>query len=199
MSYEANVDLENPAPAPVVPSSPFGHVIDGLNAVGSLLIALVMLMMCADVVMRNLANRPIDGVAEMVAMSIVVIVFLQLPATLRHGRMSRADLFIDPFLYRRPAAGRRLRGAYMLAGIFACGVIAYASWPPLVRAWNQNEFLGIEGVFTFPMWPMRAVVVTGSVLAAVQYALLAWRDFVDAGLIASGRMDPKPHAGGPVV
>lgn len=177
MSFEANTDLDAAPPAQAAPTSPFGHLVDGLNAVGSLLIAAVMLLMCADVLMRNLANKPIDGVAEMVAMSIVVIVFLQLPATLRHGRMSRADLFIDPFLVRRPAAGLRLRCVYMLAGIFACGLIAYASWPPLVRAWNNNEFLGIEGVFTFPMWPMRGVVVLGSVLAAVQYALLAWQDF----------------------
>ena len=181
MSYESNVDLEAAPAAASAPSSPFGHLVDGLNAVGSLLIAAVMLLMCTDVLMRNLANRPIDGVAEMVAMSIVVIVFLQLPATLRHGRMSRADLFIDPFLQRRPAAGRRLRGLYMLVGIFACGLIAYASWPPLLRAWNNNEFLGIEGVFTFPMWPMRAVVVLGAALAAVQYALLVWHDLRSSG------------------
>lgn len=180
MSYEANVDLEAAPAAASAPSSPFGHLVDGLNAVGSLLIAAVMLLMCADVLMRNIVNQPIDGVAEMVAMSIVVIVFLQLPGTLRHGRMSRADLFIDPFVARRPAAGKRLRALYSLVGIFACGLIAYASWPPLLRAWNNDEFLGIEGVFTFPMWPMRAVVILGSVLAAVQYALLAWQDFKGA-------------------
>jgi hypothetical protein len=94
------------------------------------LIAAVMLLMCADVLMRNLAGRPIDGVAETVAASIVVIVFLQLPATLRHGRMSRADLFIEPLLERRPAAGRRLRALYSAVGVFACGLIAYASAPP---------------------------------------------------------------------
>lgn len=182
MSYEANVDLDAPPPAgDAVPTSAFGRLVDTLNAGGSVLIAAVMLLMCADVFMRNLLNKPIDGVAEMVAASIVVIVFLQLPSTLRHGRMSRADLFIDPFLLRRPVAGRRLRALYSAAGIFACGLIAYASWPPLLRSWNNSEFLGIEGVFTFPTWPMRAVVVLGAVLAAVQYALLVWQDLVEAG------------------
>ncbi len=176
MSHEPRVDPEASSPHDPVPSSPFGHLVDGLNAVGSLLIAAVMLLMCADVLMRNLANRPIDGVAEMVAASIVIIVFLQLPSTLRHGRMSRADLFLDPFLYRHPRAGRSLRGVYSLAGVFACALIAYASWPSLVRSWTNNEFLGIEGVFTFPTWPMRGVVVLGATLAAVQYLLLAWHD-----------------------
>lgn len=186
MSYESNVDLEAPQPqGSGAPSSPFGIFVDGLNAIGSLLIAVVMVGMCADVLSRNLANKPIDGVAEMVAMSIVVIVFLQLPSTLRHGRMSRADLFIDPFVRRRPAAGRRLRSFYSLAGVFACGVIAYASWKPFLRAWSNDEFLGIEGVFTFPMWPMRAIVILGAVLAAVQYLLLAVQDWRDAGRAAA--------------
>ncbi len=182
MSYESNVDLEASQPfRDNVPTSAFGRLVDSLNAGGSVLIGAVMLLMCADVLMRNLLNQPIDGVAEMVAASIVVIVFLQLPSTLRHGRMSRADLFIDPFLQRRPAAGRRLRSLYSAVGVFACGLIAYASWSPFIRSWTNNEFLGIEGVFTFPTWPMRAVVILGSVLAAVQYLLLAVQDLREAG------------------
>lgn len=175
MSYEANTDLES-APASTAPDSWFGRLVDALNAAGSVLIGAIMLLMCADVLLRDLANRPIDGVAEMVATSIVIIVFLQLPATLRHGRMSRADLFIDPFIARRPRAGKRLRALFSLAGVFACAVIAYASWKPLLRAWTGDEFLGVEGVFTFPIWPMRAVVVLGAALAAVQYVLLVVQD-----------------------
>ncbi len=135
-----------------------------------------MLLMCADVALRNALNKPIDGVAELVATSIIVIVFLQLPATLRHGRMARADLFIDPFIQRRPKPGRALRALFSLVGTAACGVLAWASWPMLSRAWEDQEFFGIEGVFTFPVWPMRAVVVLGASLAAVQYLLLALED-----------------------
>jgi TRAP-type C4-dicarboxylate transport system permease small subunit len=180
VSYEANTDLEA-ATAAGPPSSAFGKLVDGLNAVGSVVIATVMLLMCTDVLLRNLLNRPVEGVAELVATSIIVIVFLQLPATLRHGRMSRADLFIDPFVVRRPVAGKRLRAVFSLAGTFACGVIAYATWPLFTRAWSNSEFWGIEGVFTFPTWPMRGVVVLGAGLAAVQYLLLAWHDFRGAG------------------
>lgn len=162
------------------PPSVFGRLIDALNAVGSLVIAAVMLLMCADVALRNLANHPIDGVAELVATSVIVIVFLQLPATLRHGRMSRADLFIDPFVARHPRAGRGLRGLFSLAGAFACAVIAYATWPLLAKAWRDSEFLGVESVFTFPTWPMRAVVVLGATLAMLQYALLALQDWREA-------------------
>jgi TRAP-type C4-dicarboxylate transport system permease small subunit len=179
MSYEANTDLES-APPPSAPDSWFGRLVDALNAAGSMLIGAVMLLMCADVLLRDLANRPIDGVAELVATSIVIIVFLQLPATLRHGRMSRADLFIDPYITRRPRAGKRLRALFSLACVFACGVIAYATWKPLARAWTDQEYLGVEGVFTFPTWPMRAVVLLGAALAAVQYLLLVIQDLKES-------------------
>lgn len=179
MSYEAPTDLES-GPSVPPPSSLFGRVIDGLNGLGSIVIALVMVLMCADVFMRNAFNQPIEGVAEMVASSIIVIVFLQLPATLRHGRMSRADLFLAPLMVSRPRAGLWLRGALSLVGVLACALMAYATWPLFVRAWTYAEFFGVEGVFTFPTWPMRLVVFTGAALAALQYALLAWQDWRDA-------------------
>jgi TRAP-type C4-dicarboxylate transport system permease small subunit len=175
MSYEANTSLDE-VPAPRVPDSPFGRLVDGLNGLGSMVIAAVMLLMCADVLMRNALNQPIDGVAEMVAASIIIIVFLQLPSTLRHGRMSRADLFLDPFLLSHPRAALRLRAFLSLFGVLACCVIAYATWPVAMRAWVNSEFLGVEGVFTFPTWPMRFVVVLGASLAALQYLLLLWQD-----------------------
>ncbi len=180
MSYEKNTDLESAPAAAAGPDSWFGRLVDALNAAGSVLIGAVMLLMCADVLLRDLANRPIDGVAELVAASIVIIVFLQLPATLRHGRMSRADLFLDPYIARRPRPGRLLRALFSLAGVLACAVIAYATWKPLTRAWNDSEYLGVEGLFTFPTWPMRAVVLLGAALTAVQYLLLVIQDLKES-------------------
>ncbi len=186
MTVEATTDLAaDPATPAAGETSLFGRLVDGLNALGSAVIGAIMVLMCADVLLRNVASRPIDGVAELVATSIIVIVFLQLPATLRHGRMSRADLFLDPFMMRRPHAGRRLRAFFSAAGVFACAVIAYATWPVLQRAWTDGEYLGIEGVFSFPTWPMRLVVVVGAVLAAVQYALLVLQDWTESRKVAA--------------
>ncbi len=180
MSFEIDTSLDE-APHADAQDSPFGHFVDGLNGLGSVVIAAVMLLMCADVLLRNALNQPIDGVAEMVAASIIVIVFVQLPSTLRHGRMSRADLFLDPLLLSHPRAALRLRAFLSLFGILACAVIAYATWPVAMRAWTNSEFLGVEGVFTFPTWPMRFVVVLGASLAALQYALLVWQDLRSSG------------------
>jgi TRAP-type mannitol/chloroaromatic compound transport system permease small subunit len=172
---EAGSFASGAVPQPAGPHL-FGSVVDGLNALGSLVIAAITILMCGDVAMRNLAGRPVDGVAELVAVSITIIVFLQLPATLRHGRMSRADLVIAPLSRRYPATARLLEAFFCLAGAAACAAIAYATWPLLRQGWSDMESLGVEGIFTFPIWPMRFVVLLGASLAALQYLLLGWQE-----------------------
>jgi TRAP-type mannitol/chloroaromatic compound transport system permease small subunit len=154
---------------PSPPATRFGHLVDGFNAVGGVLIVLVMLLTVADVVSRNAIGKPIDGVADLVGASVVMIVFSQLASTLRHDRMSRADLFIDPFTRRRPVAGHLLRAAFGLVGMFVCAVLIYATWPKLADSWLTEEFMGVEGIFTAPMWPMRLCVVAGALLTLLQY------------------------------
>jgi TRAP-type mannitol/chloroaromatic compound transport system permease small subunit len=173
MSYESNTDLESSPEDRKGPESPFGYVVDGLNGLGSVLIFAVMALMVADVLMRDLFNAPIDGVAEMVAISIVAIVFLQLASTLRHGRMSRADLFIDGFTLRHPRAGNLIHVFFSMAGVFVCGVIFYATYPTFTTSWTDNDFYGVQGVFTMPVWPVKLIVLIGCAVTAVQYLLHA--------------------------
>lgn len=150
----------------------FGYLVDGMNSIGSLIIFAIMLLICADVLSRDLWNKPIAGVPELVGQSIIAIVFLQLASTLRHGRMSRAEIFIDGFREKRPRAGALLQAFFDACGVFVCLVIIYASWPRLVQAWTKNEFLGVEGVFTAPIWPVSLVVLLGAIATCLQFILI---------------------------
>jgi TRAP-type mannitol/chloroaromatic compound transport system permease small subunit len=163
-------------PSPVAPTSAFGRVVDGFNAVGGGLIVLVMLLTVGDVLARNVLGKPIDGVSDLVGAAVIMIVFSQLASTLRHHRMSRADLFLDPFMRRRPAAGHALRAVFGGFGILVCAVLVYATWPKLVDSWVSGEFMGVEGIFTAPMWPMRACVVAGALLTLLQYVVFVVAD-----------------------
>jgi TRAP-type mannitol/chloroaromatic compound transport system permease small subunit len=174
MSYEAATNLEQASPD-TRPTTLFGWVVDGLNGVGSLLIFAVMFLICADVIARDFFNSPIHGVAELVAMSIIAIVFLQLASTLRHGRMSRAELFIDDFKLKHPFAGNLIQFVFDLCGVLVCCILVYATWPILNRAWTGNEFIGVQGVFTAPTWPVKFVVLLGAGLTALQYLVHAQR------------------------
>ena len=167
----ASLDEAGGPDAPSPKQSWFGALVDGLNGLGSAIIIGIMTLVCADVAARGLFNHPIDGVAELVALAIIAVVFLQLASTLRHGRMTRADLFIDGFRKRHPVPGGILEALFSLAGIAVCAIIVWASWPKFMASWTGNEFIGIQGQFTAPTWPVRAIVILGAGLAAIQYAL----------------------------
>lgn len=147
-----------------------------LAGVGSVWIVLVMFLVCADVAGRYLMNRPIEGVAEVVALSIVGIVFLQLAHTLSVERFIRSDVFILPLLQRRPRAGYALQGVqHVIGGLLCLMMLAFVA-PVLLEAWTEGDYVGTAGVFTAPKWPIHFIVCLGAGLTAIQYFLHTWRD-----------------------
>jgi len=80
----------------------FGALTAVLAAIGTGWILFLMALICADVLSRWLFNAPILGVAEMVQFSIVGIVFLQLPQTLRVGGLTRADVLFARIMSGAP-------------------------------------------------------------------------------------------------
>lgn len=145
-----------------------------LAAVGTLWILALMGVIVADVVGRNLLDRPITGVAETAGHSVVAIVFLQLTSAVLAGRMTRADFVARIIAGRAPWLGRLLDALFALVGALVFAAIIYASWPDLSAAWTRGEFFGVPGVFTVPTWPFRAIIVLGSAGAMVAYLGLAF-------------------------
>jgi len=90
---------------------PFGlhRLIRGLNALGTLWIVALMLLINSDVLGRNLLGAPVRGVTELVSLSIVGIVFLQLADTLHSGRFTRAEVLLDRLERSRRRARRCCR------------------------------------------------------------------------------------------
>lgn len=156
--------------------SPLHYLIDGMNGIGSLLIFVMMLLICADVASRSLLSKPIYGVAEFVSLSIVAIVFLQLASTLRHNRMARADIFLDSFIGLCPRLGRLLRTLFSVGGLAACLIVLDATLPMFQNAWHENDYVGVQGLFTLPTWPVRLVVLVGAAATIIQYGLHVYDD-----------------------
>jgi len=151
-----------------------GALIALMNALGTALVLLIMLVILADVLGRFLFANPLEGTAEIVAMSIAAIVFLQFPSTLRAGRVINTDAFLAWVARRSVRAEQWLLGAYHALGAAMFTVVCLHVRPLLAGAWEGNEFYGNIGVFTFPKWPVFAVITFGSGVMAVQYLALAW-------------------------
>ena len=181
-------DGTQPSPDGYNEPQPLGfHRLTGaMNALGTGWIFVIMILMTADVIGRNLFNTPIRGVIEIVTLSIVSIVFVQLADTLRTGKFTRADAFLGAVLLRNPAAGRFLQGVFHLAGAGLLATLCAASWPLLVESWQNGEYLGAIGDFQAPVWIMRAVIVFGSACTTLTFLFLAFADF-RAAFAAKGR------------
>jgi TRAP-type mannitol/chloroaromatic compound transport system permease small subunit len=171
MTDDVNMAALEAAPAPQ-PFDPVRLLLDALAAIGTIWTFGLMLLICADVVGRSFLNAPITGVAEIAAHSVVGIVFLQIGATIYHRRMTRADFLIDRLVARLPALGRGLECLFFLVGAVVMAFVAQAAWPGVENALARGEFFGVQGLFTVPTWPFRALIVLGGAAGALAYLAL---------------------------
>lgn len=152
----------------------FDHALMALNSIGTAWIFLLMLLICADVVGRSVFNHPIDGVSDIAAFSIIGIVFLQLGATIQSNRMTRSTMLLELIEKKSRRASAAIEAAYLFVGAIMFALILRATWPLLVRSFQRHEFFGVQGVFTFPNWPVRLIMIVGALAATLVYLIQVW-------------------------
>jgi TRAP-type mannitol/chloroaromatic compound transport system permease small subunit len=153
----------------------FATVISVLNASGSAWTVVLMVLICVDVVARAGLNHPIKGVSEIVGLSLVACVFLQLPHILASGRLTRVELFIDPLTARHPARGHALQALYYLIGTAVMVLILAASVTRFVDVWKSNDYIGSKAHFTAPVWPVQLMIIVGAAFTIIQFLLMVWQ------------------------
>jgi TRAP-type C4-dicarboxylate transport system permease small subunit len=159
----------------------WGRIVDGLGALGSITIAGLMVLIVADVLVRNFFNTTIPVVAEIGALSVVMILFLQLATTVSHDRMARTEFFVRSVQRASPRAARVLEGFYDLVGATACGLIAWSTVGVLAKDLKAHEFIGVLGVFTLPVWPFRVLIIVGVTAATLHYLMRGVARVLDLG------------------
>lgn len=174
MAHATEVE-ESEGGDPGVVARVFDLVLSSMNAIGTVWIFLLMLLVNSDVFGRVLFHSPIDGVNEMIELSIVGIVFLQLGDATRAGRLTRSDGLFSIILNRKPRIGNALGAVFDLLGAIFMALILWGSWPRLVEAWQDNHYTGNVGVFTAPTWPIKAIIVIGTLVTLLQFLAFARR------------------------
>jgi TRAP-type mannitol/chloroaromatic compound transport system permease small subunit len=149
----------------------FDRVVLVSNAVASGWIFVLMLLITTDIVLRFVFNSPLSGTTEIVEISIVTILYLQLAHTLKVGRVTRSDALYGAILRKWPPIGNIMGILFHLAGVGLMVAIVYGGWPKWLQAYNGGHFIGNVGVFTFPEWPQRLVLVIGCTMLGIQFAL----------------------------
>lgn len=152
----------------------FDRLVVGMNAAGSVWILLLILLVSADALGRSFFLHPIVGTTELVTLSIVGIVFMQLPDTIRGGRLTRSDSMLAILPARASAA---LQAVFCLLGAAFMALGLWGSVPLLAEAVERNHWIGNEGVFTAPVWPVKTIIVAGLAVCLIQFLRLAAAGF----------------------
>lgn len=164
----------------------FSRFVAGLNSVGGVLIFGLVVMINLDIVSRFLFNAPIDGVTELVALSIVAIVFLQLGDAVRNRRLTRSDGLYSKVCERKPRLGHVLGAFFDLAGAAFFLTLIAGSIPRFVDAWERGYYSGNKGIVVIPVWPVRLIIVIGAVTVVIVFLGLVRRHLAALGNAEGG-------------
>lgn len=134
----------------------------------------IAVLITLDVCSRALLNAPFSGTAEIVANSVVSIVFLQLPSAIANGGMLRAEI-LDIYLSRRSID--RMQGFACILGAVLFLAVAYSAWAPMVEAWTISEFAGNVSTIKIPLAPIRTLMVAMSIVSAANFLFMSSRNF----------------------
>jgi len=143
-----------------------------MNAAGTAWIGVITILICSDILGRVLFNYPIIGVPEIVKVSVVALVWLQMAHTLKIGGHIRSDVVLD----RLPPRGKALVNVLAAAlGALVFGFLVYAGWPNMIEGWRIGEFEG-ELPVRVPTYPVRTILMLGAGLTCYEFFLYGWRN-----------------------
>ena len=155
----------------------FDRLVVGMNALGSFWILLLVLLVTSDALGRTFLNHPIEGTHEMIQISVVGIVFLQLADTIRTGRLTRSDSILGIIDLHRPRVAAAMQCTFYLFGAAFMGIGLWGSVALLKEAIDRGSYIGNDGIFTAPVWPVKTIIVVGLAVCLVQFLRLGWTAF----------------------
>jgi len=164
----------------------FSRFVAGLNSVGGVLIFALVVIINLDIFSRFLFNAPIDGVTELVELSIVAIVFLQLADAVRNGRLTRSDGLYSKIKEKSPRAGHMLGVFFDLSGAAFFVTLIAGSVPRFIDAWERGYYAGNKGIVVIPVWPVRLIIVIGAVTVVFVFLGLVRRHLVALSKLNDG-------------
>lgn len=141
------------------------------NALGTLVVLALVVILNVDVIARGVFSAPIPGTYEMVQFSVVLIVFLQLADVVRVDRLTRSDGFLNLLRGSRPRLTANLRRIINALSAIFMGLIAYITFPEFLHMWDTQDYFGVPGLFTLPWWPVKLVIALGTALSCLIFLL----------------------------
>ena len=149
-----------------------------LSAIGGIALALMMLLTVWDVVMRALFNLPLKGVYDLVESTLVLVIFLGIPASFLGEHQIAVDI-LDSVAGPRGVLWMKFCGAF-LSLLF----LIVLAWNMIGPASDAYRFDDHKPDFPVPIILLWLVMLTGIAVAILATAFVALRGVL---LLAAGR------------
>jgi len=150
-----------------------------LILIAGLIVMLMMIMVTADVLMRNLFNRPIEGVYELVTLLFVSAVFMGLSFV----QFAKENVKIDAPTEKLPIAVKEILEwfGYLIGAVIAF-IIFWKSGQEAYRSFVTQDYT--YGSAKLLNWPSKTVAALGMLFLGIRLLL-------DMALTASKWMTRK--------
>lgn len=125
---------------------------DAANLFAAFAIFLLMVLGCAQILLRTVFNMPISGYIDMVELSMAGMAFLGAAYCQRLGSHIRMEILIG-YLKGRWIWAFEIIGT--LAAMFIIGVLIWYSWDHFMRSFQLGDTT-IDA--EFPVWPSKLLV-----------------------------------------
>ncbi len=153
------------------------EILSTISAFWVLLLAVIYLY---DIVGREAFDSPFLGTHEIVGNSIVGILFLELPSSIKRGAMLRTTMVFDAVSDQ----GRRVIDCLSYAlGVALFLAIIVGGWDNMIVSWKLLEIEG-AGAFEVPIYPVRTLIIVFSAICALVFSQLFY-------LTLTGKLTPK--------
>lgn len=146
-----------------------------MNGIATLWAFALAVVILVDVVGRSAFGQPLQGTKEIVANSIVAIVFLQFPLAVRDKAFLRTTLVYDQLA---SPLRKAVDSVGYVIGFAFFAAMAWGGWEDMIIGWRIGEFEG-EGAFRVPVYPVRTIIVALSSMCAIGFVLLIVSEFLD--------------------
>jgi TRAP-type mannitol/chloroaromatic compound transport system permease small subunit len=71
--------------------------------------------------------------------------------------------------------GRLQEALFDHLGAIFMALILYGSVPIFIESVEKGFYVGVEGLVTFPVWPVKLIIVIGCIVTLLQFLVFAWR------------------------
>ncbi len=161
----------------------------GAHVLGCVAITAMMLHVSGDVLLKYLANRPIEGTLEFVSTYYMVsVVFLPLAyVTWKEGHVE-----VEIFTQTLPARAQHLIQVFAsVVSALYCGLLAWRGGVNAVRSTAVGE-VWASALIDIPVWPTRWLFPLGCGLAGATFLLVALRHLAQAQAAAAADVVSAP-------